>query len=211
MRRIFSEDKRVDEAPPWRPRIGIAGAEGPATRRATGCSSGARAARAFPAWSSATTWTGTSTGSCTWWTSPGRDRGPSRSGGSPRAGQTRSAESSEHPAAQRDVQVGGEEHHLARLVRHSEDEHLALETCDPVGWEVHHRDHLPSDEALRVVVGGELGAGPLLADLWPEVHYELYRGLAGLRERLGRDYPPDPYVYLLEVFPCYLGQSDLLG
>ena len=29
MRRIFSEDKRVDEAPPWRPRIGIAGAEGP--------------------------------------------------------------------------------------------------------------------------------------------------------------------------------------
>ena len=54
----------------------------------------------------------------TWSASLGRARGPWRSGASPPAGVGESAESSEHPAARRDVEVRGEKHHLPGLVRH---------------------------------------------------------------------------------------------
>src|SRR5919202_21635 len=122
----------------------------------------------------------------------------------------RRARASEHPPARRHLAVGREEHHLPGLVRNPKDEHLALEAGYPLRREVHHGYHLPSDEALRVVVSGELGAGPPLADLGSEIYLQLYRGLAGLWERLGRDDPADPRLHLLEVFPAYLWQADLL-
>src|SRR3712207_5252945 len=57
----------------------------------------------------------------------------------------------EHPSAGRHLAVRREEHHLAGLVRHPEHQDLALEARNPFGREVHHRDHLPADEALHIV------------------------------------------------------------
>src|ERR671929_1635689 len=65
---------------------------------------------------------------------------------------------SEHPPAQGNVPVGGEEDHLPVAVGNAEHQDLALETGDPLRWEVDDGDDLAIDQRLRLVVRGELGA-----------------------------------------------------
>src|SRR5215204_5930137 len=116
----------------------------------------------------------------------------------------------EHLAARRNLVVRGEEHDLAALVRHSQDEHLALEASDPLGRKIDHGDELPAHEPLRLIERRDLGAGLPGPDFRSEVQSKSYRGLACLREGFGLDDRADPHIHLLEVFPADLGQSTLL-
>src|SRR5215210_2172375 len=77
-------------------------------------------------------------------------------------GAPRRRPGSEHPPALWHLDVGGEEDHLAVLVGNAQDEDLALEASDPLRRKVDDGDHLLAHQRLRVVVGRELGAGPLL-------------------------------------------------
>src|SRR5215213_1850203 len=117
---------------------------------------------------------------------------------------------SKHPAARRDPVIRGEKHDLATPVRYSKNQNLALEARDPLRRKIDHGDDLPAHEASRLIMRRELGAGPPVPDLRPEVYREFYRRLACLRERLGLDDRADPYIHLLEVFPAYLRQCTIL-
>src|SRR5215211_9346996 len=117
---------------------------------------------------------------------------------------------SKHPAARRDPVIRGEKHDLATPVRYSKNQNLALEARDPLRRKVHHGDHLPAHESPGLIVCRELGAGILGPDLRSEVHHELDRRLACLRERLGLDDRAYPYIHLLELFPADLWQCTIL-
>src|SRR5215218_10020725 len=75
----------------------------------------------------------------------------------------------EHPAARRDLVIRGEENDLASFVRHTQDEHLALEAGDPLGGKIDYGDDLAAHQPLRSVVHGELGARPPGPDFGSEV------------------------------------------
>src|SRR5215210_1687932 len=89
---------------------------------------------------------------------------------------------SKHPAARRNPVIWGEKHDLPDPVRYTEDQDLALEARDPLRRKIDHSDDLPAHESLRIIVRRELGAGPPVPDLRSEVHHELDRGFACLRE-----------------------------
>src|SRR5918993_84164 len=91
----------------------------------------------------------------------------------------------EHPAVRRDPVIWGEEDYVLIPVKNAEDEHLALETCDPLRRKIDHGNDLPTHELLRIIVCRELGARFPNPDLRSEGHHELDRRLAGLREMLG--------------------------
>src|ERR1043166_7991972 len=78
--------------------------------------------------------------------------------------------------------VRGQEHDGRGSFHDSEDEHFAGESGDSFRSEIHRRDNLSADERSRLVVRGDLGAGPLSPDLRPEIDFEFYRRLARLRK-----------------------------
>jgi hypothetical protein len=111
---------------------------------------------------------------------------------------------SEHSSTHGNVPVGGEEDYVPGAIGNAEYQHLALETGDPLRREVDDGDDLATDQRLRLVVCGELGARASGSDGSTEIDHQLNRGLAGLRKRFGLHNPSDPYVHLVEVIPGYL-------
>jgi len=103
------------------------------------------------------------------------------------------------PPAQGHVPIRADQRHLPRRVRDAEGQHLRHHRPDLAGREVHHREDEAAGQFVEAVVPGDLSRGALQADLRPEIDDEPVGGLAGLRERLGRDDAADADVDLQEL------------
>jgi hypothetical protein len=91
--------------------------------------------------------------------------------------------------------IRGEEHYFPALVRHAEDEHLALETRDTLRRKVDDGDDLAAHKPFRSVVRGELGARPPGPDFGPEVDGQFDRGFPGFGKGLCLDHLAHPQVF----------------
>src|SRR5712691_11258601 len=102
--------------------------------------------------------------------------------------------------ARRDGRVGVEQDHLALLVVGAEHQHFRDERADLLRREVDDRDHAPADQLPGPIVGRDLGARALDAEL-AEVDPEPVRRTPRLRELHGVADDAHAHIDLLEVPP----------
>ena len=99
--------------------------------------------------------------------------------------------------AERGLRLGRQQQHALGAVG-AEDQHLRAHRPDLARREVHDPEHETADELLALI-GLDLRRRAADSELAAEVHAQLPRGIARLREVLDLDDPPDADVDLLEV------------
>ncbi len=115
------------------------------------------------------------------------------------------------PVAGRAGAIRAEQHHSIRTVLvHAEHEHLAADSADLPGGQVHRGDHGAAGELLGCVVIGQPARGSPGAER-PEVDQHPVGGAARLRKRLAAHDGPHPDVDGEELRRIDLGQLGTLS
>src|SRR5262249_55561564 len=100
----------------------------------------------------------------------------------------------------RDVLIGAQQDHVARLTICPEDEHLGDEGADLLRREIHHPDDAPSNQILRGVVVGDPGARALAPER-AEIDPQLDGRPDGFGKLLRVDDDADAHVHAREIVP----------
>ena len=102
-------------------------------------------------------------------------------------------------AADRHLRVRCEENNRTILVGDSQCQDFGHEGTDLSRRKVHDCDHESADQVFRPISIGQLSGRASLPDVGSEIHHELIRGFARLREDVHPDDTANPHFNFREI------------